>query len=235
MIRFVALALALALSSPSPAQYLGGLGTGGPSQQHPGYITNRWYSTMTRGLTTTNSLASPGANVVTCSPSYIPIGVVIKTLGVTTGTPFTGGHVGEALYTNSTSHRPGTLIDYAAPASTTVGTTQVSGALQNTIDSLAPGTYWICYSIDNATASIEGTNPDSLTGGWSMGSATIANMQNASPNISGITCTVSGSTCGGSGTGWGVWAAGSFTWGDATAATWTDSTSFGPLITMRVN
>ncbi len=233
MIRFLVLALALALSSPSSAQYIGGLGTGGPSQQHPGYITSNWYSMMTPGPVAINAGINPGANVVFCSTAYIPIATTIKTLGVSPRTGGGAGFVGMAIYTN-TSARPGTLIDYAT-AATTGAAGSVAGTVHNTIDTLAPGTYWICYSLDNNTNVLQATDPRTLTGAWAIGSATITNMQSGVTNISGIKCTVSGSTCGGSGTGWGIWSAGVFAWGDATAVTWTDSIANGLIISMRVN
>jgi hypothetical protein len=200
---------------------------------HPGYITGSsyWYPAAMPGAVNVSG-AVMTANTVYCTPTVITTAVTIKALGAFISTVDSGGHVGWAIYTNGANHRPGTLVDYAAPASTTTQTS-VNGAMNNPTDTLTPGVYWFCDSQDNSTS---GTESTSTTGNasWAVGSATESHVTVGGPL--GVSCLVSSTTCGSGGSGWAVWSTGTFTWGTMSGVTWGDiTTALAPWIVFEVN
>ncbi len=220
--------------APSPAQLIiNGNGTGGFGIQHPGYISNNWYMLSYPGLVGQGG-ASPGTNVVVCGAAYIPTPVTIKTLGASVTNVQSSSHLSMAIYTN-VGARPGTLIDNSATTLASVGGT-VTGSLANTTDALTSGIYWACYAFDADNPALQSVGTSAYTSAWLLGSTTLTKVAHITTNMTAIKCAVSATTCGGTGSGWAGWSGTTFTWGDATSATWTDVTdSIGSLIEMQVN
>lgn len=206
-----------------------------PSVSHPGYITGTsyWYPAISPGMVAGASGVAV-INTVYCSSFSVPYPVTIKALGASITTLSAGGHYALAIY-NSVAHRPGTLVDFAAPMST-ASVALVNGAMNNGTDVLAPGAYWMCGTADNGTSVTLGLVATSMNNSLAIGSATEANVIGVSSLITGVSCLVASTTCGGSGTGWGIWSAGVFTWGNATAATWSNVlAAYPPASAFEVN
>lgn len=201
---------------------------------YPGYITgnNEWYLAAFPGFNPGTGAAG-AANTVYCVPVYLASAVTIKALGSDVTTLFSGGHEGWAIYTNVSS-RPGALVDFANPGSTTTATT-INGAMHNGTDTVGPGIEWFCASPDNATSVIAGFLSSSGAGAITIGSTSQTQVGLIAGITVGVSCAVSTTTCGGTGSGWAPWSAGVFTWGVGSTATWSNViTSVAPMIEFQV-
>jgi len=190
MRRFLLLASFLLAALPAGAEYriipYGSDGSGGASTGdssfHPGFIVGNYYwPRFTTGLSAASS--APGANVVTCFPGQVDLGVTIDTLAGRVATA-NAGNVQIAVYSNGAYGRPETkLVSTASMSTASAAGVSSAASLQ-----MPAGLYWFCTNVDNAVAAMVSFGVSTSVYGLGpvlIGSATLANIANTT-FLSGI-------------------------------------------------
>jgi hypothetical protein len=208
----ILLASVLSLPFCASAQQITGMPTATPSTlgasslAHPGYVAGNWYPPSPGGLIANSGWANPGANEVVCSYGYVQQQLTIVDLAAFIVTASAGGNVQFAIYNNGSWGRPSSLVVSSASLSTT--STGVQGVVANA--QIGPGGYWFCDNFDNATAAIVTYNNTQGIPQALIGSATAANIINATIASSGIKVAQTFGT-------WPTFTSGT-AWADATSA-----------------
>jgi hypothetical protein len=169
---------------------------------HPGYISGNWYSPFP---TPSGSGAAVVAGTARFLPFIPPASVSISTLGIRPTTPGSS-NVQLAIYASDASTKRPTGTQLAATANIANNTTSPISAAASA--SLTGGSlYWLAMNCnDSSMIAVAPSAAQESVMGWAIGSATIGNVL-ATSALAGLATTLTFGT-----------------WGDLTAATWTEST-----------
>lgn len=143
---------------------------------HPGYLANNWYLPSYVGII--NSGTAPGAGSIRAFPAYIRERITISNLGLRVTTLSAGGNVQAAIYAgNPATGRPtgNAIISTTSMSTASAASVNAAASVQ-----LEPGLYWFATNCDNGTAAFDALTSTSPYVGYLIGSATQANVLNAS-------------------------------------------------------
>lgn len=168
----------------------------------PGYIAGNWY--LQTGVYTGATGTNPGIGSIRLYPAYIKQRCTLSNLGIRISAG-AAGNLQAAIYKNNpaTGRPTGTALVSTASMSTAGSASNISSAASVQLE---PGLYWWATNTDNATSTIISLIATSLNGSEIIGSATQANvLGGASGNFIGVSTPATFGT-----------------WGDLTAATFTE-------------
>lgn len=190
--------------------------------EHPGYVSGNWNGPPNIPMVQTGN-AFP-ANTIACNFVVIPRLITVNALGAAINTAGST-NLQLAIYANSASNRPSTLIGNTGNIANNV-TGAVSGAMSAN-KQIGPGGsdggkyVWMCVNQNDSTAVYSVPNVGQLHFAGFAGDATLSNLTNSGSNDapSGVHC--SGANCQGGSSTFGTWPANlsTSTWGLARPST----------------
>lgn len=185
---------------------------------HPGYVSGSWYSPVNWGISQPGAGSAFPANSIACRISFIPRLVTINALGAAIST-VGSTNIQLAIYTNSASNRPGTLIgNTGSMINTALGATSAAMAANKQVGpgGADGGKYvWFCVNQNDSTGAMVSTSQAAFEFSALIGDATLANVlsNNGNDQPSGLLC--QGANCQGGSSTFGAWPA------NLTTSTWT--------------
>lgn len=205
--------------------------------EHPGYVSGGWYGPFGGGFRWQSSGIPVSANQIICRMQIIPRLVTINALGAAVTTIGTT-NAQFAIYTNTASNRPGTLIGNTGNIANTA-TGAVSGALVAN-KQIGPGGadggkfVWFCINQGDSTAVWVIAAQDNFEQTAYIGDTTLSNIISSGANDAPQGYGCSGAACQGGSSTFGSWPA------NLTTSTWSLSKpsttgDLMPVILFRAN
>lgn len=204
--------------------------------EHPGYVSGSWNGPTNVSIIAPGTSGAP-ANHIACRLQVFPRLVTVDALGVFINTVGTT-NLQLAIYSNTASNRPGTLIGNTGSIANT-STGAVSGALAAN-KQVGPGGAdggkynWLCVNQNDSTVQYIISNNGSVEFAGRAGSATLSDFMNGSGNDGpgGVVC--NGAACQGGSSTFGTWPASldTTTWSMARPST---TGNFIPVVFFRAN
>ena len=142
----------------------------------PPKISNNWYAP---DLTQIGPGVAVAASTIYFAPFFVLQPITVQALGVHVNTTSAGGNVQLAIYaSNSATGRPTGSALCSTASLSVASAVAVSGTAACGL--LLPGVmYWSAANDDNSTATFAGINVNGTRTSWLFGSATLANVANA--------------------------------------------------------
>jgi hypothetical protein len=180
---------------------------------HPGFVAGRHYPLPVVSAPVAVAVA---ANIIRLVPVWIPLPATIAELGVRVTVAVAATNCQAALYnTHATTRRPTTLVGATGNLSS-AAVAAVSGALAGGNKAVVPGWYWLGVNSSGAPTLV-GKAVTDYDVAWAMGSATQGSVIGTTGALMGLTTPATFGT-----------------WGDLTAAAFTEVVTALPVGTMKV-